>query len=250
MYDQLQSFSEHLYAGKNIHFGYWTDSQDGSSPLEAQDRLTDMMVERVPLTSAGRFLDIGCGVGGPAVRYVRATGAYLAGVNVSACQIAACEELARSEQLHERMEFHLADATEKLPFDDASFDAAWALESFPHMDRAAALREISRVLRPGSRLALTDILRPRESATGLDDVMKEVRRQWMITLVSQGELLGLLDGAGFDLVELLDIQANTERNGELVAQQLRETYGEEAMEDLPGAADVPGVYVMVTAVKR
>jgi cyclopropane fatty-acyl-phospholipid synthase-like methyltransferase len=250
LYDQIHPFADRLFVGQNMHFGYWTGPEDQSTAQEAQDRLTDMMTERVRLTPADRFLDIGCGLGGPTLRYARATGAHVTGVTVSSCQVAACEEQARAEGLEDRVEFHLADATDRLPFDDESFDAAWALESFPHMDRAAALREIARTLRPGARLALTDFLRPEENTENLTGMLENVRQQWMITLVSHDELLSLLEAAGFEVEESLDINANTARNGEMLARQLSETYGEQVMENLPGAGDVPGTYVLLTARKR
>jgi ubiquinone/menaquinone biosynthesis C-methylase UbiE len=46
--------------------------------------------------------------------------------------------------------FHPGVATEKLPFDDALFDAASAHYAFEYADTGAALRELHRVLKPGA----------------------------------------------------------------------------------------------------
>lgn len=48
-------------------------------------------------------------------------------------------------------------AAERLPFDDASIDAAWAVNSMHHWhDLDAAAVELMRVLRPGGRVLLVD----------------------------------------------------------------------------------------------
>jgi ubiquinone/menaquinone biosynthesis C-methylase UbiE len=57
--------------------------------------------------------------------------------------------------LHPGIDFRRADAA-ALPFEDASFDAAFANFLMPHApDLPVAVRELARVVRPGGRVALT-----------------------------------------------------------------------------------------------
>lgn len=66
-------------ADGNIHFGYWEGDSDSSSFLEATDRLTDLVAERVPAGSGRRLLDVGCGTGRPALRLAAPPGRMSSG---------------------------------------------------------------------------------------------------------------------------------------------------------------------------
>jgi ubiquinone/menaquinone biosynthesis C-methylase UbiE len=56
-----------------------------------------------------------------------------------------------------RVAFRLGDATQPLPFDDASFDALMCIDSMNHFpNRLEVFREWRRVLRPGGRALFTD----------------------------------------------------------------------------------------------
>jgi SAM-dependent methyltransferase len=136
--------------GDNFHFGYWEGPGDTSSVEEATDRFTDLLVERLRVGPGDRVLDVGCGVGKPAVRLASATGATVLGITVSVEQVEQGNERARAAALSERVSFQYADAMD-MPFEDGSFDAVLALESIMHMDRPTVLREVARVLRPGGR---------------------------------------------------------------------------------------------------
>ncbi|MFE2752608.1 SAM-dependent methyltransferase [Actinosynnema sp. NPDC059335] len=241
MYERTTALVELIW-GPNLHFGYWTGPHDASGKAEAQDRLTDLMTERVPLVPGQRLLDVGCGVGHPALRFARRTGADVVGVTIAPNQVAAATAAARAEGLADRVAFDLADAA-ALPFPDRGFDGAWALESMPHMeDRAAVLREVARVLRPGSRLAMTDVAQcgPLEERQHRD-----LRERMLITALPRPELLGLVEAAGFEVEEVLDITRSTLRTTDLTRQALEGDrdglslrYGAETVEHLLRVLDV------------
>ncbi len=101
--------------------------------------------------------DIGSGTGASAVELARATGCAVVGVDLARANVDHATARALREGLDARVRFVCADA-EALPLPDASVDGALcecALCLFP--DKAAAAREIARVLRPGARLALSDV---------------------------------------------------------------------------------------------
>ena len=228
-YDDMDRFYEAVWGG-SLHAGLWTGPEDGSSLAEAQDRLTDLFVERVRVSAGQVLLDVGCGTGAPALRAARAVGCRAVGVTVSRAQTVRARSLARAAR-PARLDFLMADAR-ALPFGDAVFDGAWALESIFHVaDRAAALTEVRRVLRPGGRLVLTDLVENRP----LDGRQRGVTRALQIaSLARPGQHAEWLGQAGLETLETMDLSAGVRRSvGETIraadarAAELRSVYGEE-----------------------
>ncbi|MQY05073.1 SAM-dependent methyltransferase [Actinomadura macrotermitis] len=186
----------------NYHFGYWEDAADDSSIEVATDRFTDVLIGRLGVGGNDRVLDVGCGVGKPAVRLAEATGAAVVGISTNALQISKAGERAEARGLVERVTFQKADAMET-GFDDASFDAVLAFESLVHMDRAKALREIRRVLVPGGRLVLTDLTVPKGLERSAGGAGK------LSSLTSLDEYPQVIADAGFVLDELVDVTDHT-----------------------------------------
>ncbi|NUT48069.1 MAG: class I SAM-dependent methyltransferase, partial [Saccharothrix sp.] len=60
-------------AGDNVHNGYWYSREDTSTLHEAMDNLTDVVIGRLGVTAGDRVLDVGCGLGAPAMRLARTT---------------------------------------------------------------------------------------------------------------------------------------------------------------------------------
>ncbi|ONK16238.1 methyltransferase domain-containing protein [Streptomyces sp. MP131-18] len=191
--------------GFNLHVGYWEDSQDETPYREAAERLTDLVTKRLRVGPGRRSLDVGCGAGGPALRVARATGSAVVGVNISREQLAFACALAEREEMTDLLSFRHADGTD-LPFDADSFDAVWAVESMPHMDRVRVLREMSRVVRPGGRVVITDMFARKPVAEDRQEVLERFREAWMVgPLAPIGDYPALLRDAGLRLLELADL---------------------------------------------
>jgi SAM-dependent methyltransferase len=149
-----------------------------------------------------RVLDVGCGIGGPS-RYVAATfDCHVLGIDLTEefCRVAAL--LANKVGLGDRVEYRQGDAL-AMPFADASFDAAYTQHVAMNIeDKAALYAEVARVLRPGARFGVYDVLRGEGG-----EVVYPVpwaRDASISFLVRPEELRSLLESAGFDILGLRD----------------------------------------------
>ena len=121
--------------------------------------ITEALEERVILDLAGdvsrsRVLDVGCGDGALACA-VAARGAEVTGVDADPAMLAAARSRAGQQGLAIAFaEGHL----EHLPFADASFGLVVAMTVLCFVpDAGGAVREMTRVLRPGGRLVIGEL---------------------------------------------------------------------------------------------
>jgi len=205
----------------NLHFGYWLGETDDSSVQQATDRLTDFLIDKIAIAPGQRALDIGCGVGKPALRLAHATGAEVVGISLNQAEVDQANDRARTHRLDGRVRFRYADAL-ALPFTSESFDVVWALESIVHMDRPAALAEMVRVLKPAGRLVLTDMFNRAPVPPEFQPMIQAaLAAQRLTPLPLFDEYPRLLGQAGLDVVEFLDITAHTRYTLPRMAQRIR-----------------------------
>jgi demethylmenaquinone methyltransferase / 2-methoxy-6-polyprenyl-1,4-benzoquinol methylase len=110
---------------------------------------------REAVRPADRVLDACCGTGDLAVAARKAGAAEVVGVDFSE------RMLERARRKAPEVEWIQADVL-RLPFDDASFDSAVVGFGVRNVeDLEAGIRELRRVLRPGGRLGILEITKPR-----------------------------------------------------------------------------------------
>ena len=143
------------------------------------------LADRLDLPAGTRMLDSGAGVGGPAGWLAAERGV----------RTVCAEPMAAAVRASRRL-FGLPSVValgQRLPFADASFEAAWCLGVLcTTSDKAGALAELRRVLRPGGRLGLLVFVADGPLTPPLPEGNE---------FPSGEELLGLLDAAGFALQE-------------------------------------------------
>jgi ubiquinone/menaquinone biosynthesis C-methylase UbiE len=151
-------------------------------------KLRDRLVNALQLRGDERVLDIGCGRGLMLLAIAkRLTTGRAVGIDLwqskdqSDNAITTTEENARREGVAERVELHTGDMRQ-LPFAENSFDvivSSWAIHNiYDAAGRKEALQEIVRALKPGGRIALTDIRHTEEYRQVMQELgMKSLRRE-------------------------------------------------------------------------
>lgn len=181
-----------------------------------------------PSMASVKVLDVGCGIGGPMRNICKFTGADVTGLTLNQYQVDRGNELCCADAHFmntKNVDSGLANVRcrsvqgdfMKQPFEQSSFDAAYAIEATCHApDRVGCYSEIYRVLKPGAVFAcyewcLTDkydagnpehvaIKKQIEEGDGLPDI------------ASTHHCLTALEKAGFEILEERDL-VNDEYGG-------------------------------------
>jgi ubiquinone/menaquinone biosynthesis C-methylase UbiE len=116
------------------------------------------IIEALRVTAESQVLDLGSGLGGPARTLAELTGCTVTGVDLTPefCEVATA--LSEWTGLSERTRFQVGDATATgLP--DAAMDAVVTVHAAMNIsDKPALYAEAFRVLRPGGRFVVYDVL--------------------------------------------------------------------------------------------
>lgn len=110
------------------------------------------------VTAGQRVLDVGGGIGGPARFLAQEYGCHVTVLDLTEEFCRAGEALTAWTHLTDLITFVHGSALD-MPFPDASFDLVWTQHAAMNIaDKPRLYAEIHRVLRPGGRFALFDVL--------------------------------------------------------------------------------------------
>ena len=211
-YDRVSRAWRYLM-GESFHYGYF--EAPGQSLDMATRALTNRMGALGGLAAGQQVLDIGCGIGDPARFLARSIGCRVTGISTSEVGVRLAEEESAAAGLGDLVDFEVRDGMDN-GFPDGSFDRVWVMESSHLMpDKRAMLSEAIRVLEPGGRLVLCDIIVHRDlpisevvkRARGFDLLRKVFGRAKMETLQTYRSWMSEL---GFGEIEADDISEQTQ----------------------------------------
>ncbi|MFT6558996.1 SAM-dependent methyltransferase [Sneathiella sp.] len=105
------------------------------------------------------ILDVGCGLGGAARFLAKTYGAKVVGVDLTAEYVETGQALCEWVGLSDRIELH-HESVLSLPFEAVRFDGAFMMHVGMNIqDKQTLTAEVSRVLKPGARFGIYDIMK-------------------------------------------------------------------------------------------
>jgi SAM-dependent methyltransferase len=108
--------------------------------------------------AGARVLDVGGGMGGPARVLADRSGAHVTVLDLTPAFVTQGRVLTERVGMSDQVDFEVGDGT-AMPFPNASFDGAWTQHSNMNIENKEALySEIHRVLKPGGRLVLHEVM--------------------------------------------------------------------------------------------
>jgi demethylmenaquinone methyltransferase/2-methoxy-6-polyprenyl-1,4-benzoquinol methylase len=144
------------------------------------------LVSRVAVGPHDTVLDVATGTAAVAIELVRHTGCRVIGLDQSREMLATGRSRVEDAGLGGRIEL-VEGAAERLPFDDASFDALTFTYLLRYVDDPGpTMRELARVVRPGGTLAMLEFGVPRGLARAAWELYVRVGLPVLGALVSPG----------------------------------------------------------------
>lgn len=131
---------------------------------------TDRTIKEAGIGDGSLVLDVASGPGDTAIYLVTSLGSNVIGIDLSRKMVNYANSLVKTIDVSSQVRFLVTDA-EKLPFKDNIFDAViseCSLCLVPNM--LGALSEIKRVLKPGSKVVVSDVVLM-ENLSGLKDFL-------------------------------------------------------------------------------
>ncbi|OAA74327.1 Sterol methyltransferase [Akanthomyces lecanii RCEF 1005] len=194
--------------GQSFHFCRFAY---GETFRQAIARHEHYLAHSINIQKGMRVLDVGCGVGGPALEIAKFTGANVTGLNNNDYQIARGTRYAAKQGLAKQVDFVKGDFMQ-MSFPDNAFDAVYAIEATVHAPSLEGIySEIFRVLKPGGTFGvyewlMTDEydnnnLRHREIRLGIE------QGDGISNMCKVSEALDAMKTAGFEILRHEDMAA-------------------------------------------
>jgi len=148
-----------------------------------------LLATELCLSPGNTLVDLGCGLGGPALWVARETRCQLIGVDFSPVAVAQASARASQLGLSDRARFIVGTFADT-GLESGSAHGAMSEDALQYApDKLAAFREASRILRPGSRLVFTAFELDLTRASGLP----------VLGLDPEDDYRPLLEEAGFEV---------------------------------------------------
>ncbi len=213
--------------------GHDIDSLDptalsGADEFHLGGRLATLAVlDSVRAHAPRSVLDVGCGIGGPARTIATELGARTVGIDLTPSFVAAATELTARVGLADRVSFEVGDAI-ALDQPDEQFDLVTLFHVGMNIaDKPTLFTELARVLQPGGRVLVYDIMRiaPGDLILPMPWASSDDHEH----LAEVGHYLSALRAAGLEPAEPVDhrpiVRTALERGRRTAAGELVDPHG-------------------------
>jgi len=195
-----------------MNYGYW--DKPNLTLKDANRRLCNTVFRRGDLKHATKILDVGCGYGEQDFYWARKTHARIDGVDIDETSIrTASRLLASTKNRKPNIRFDTGNAC-MLDKKNETYDRVVSLESAFHYDsREKFFKEAHRVLKPGGKLVMADILYNDDSNVNMFNIINRNAFSEMFSIpdtnkVGIQEYTKQLENVGFK-VKVDDISSRT-----------------------------------------
>lgn len=125
---------------------------------------SEAFLDQLGLTASHRVLDVGCGLGGSARFAATRYGCHVTGIDLTDAFVVTGQALCDWVRLRDRVSLRHGSAP-AMPFETGAFDAAYMLHVGMNIeDKQQLCAEVHRVLRPGARFGIYDLMRTGDGA--------------------------------------------------------------------------------------
>jgi ubiquinone/menaquinone biosynthesis C-methylase UbiE len=179
-------------------FGKHSQAYAKSSALSNQDNLKHIIELTAP-SGNDRLLDVATGTGFLAIEFAKHVREVI-GVDFTDEMLAIAKQ-SRIDESVGNVIFETADV-ESLPFGGSGFDIVSCRFAFHHfLHPETAISEMERVLRPGGKIVISDIVSPEDMAKSeYQNKMEKLRDPSHVKHYQTSEILQMLEKQGFYIV--------------------------------------------------
>ena len=166
---------------------------------QGQEKLLELMTVTAEKHGAdfSRLLDIGCGLGGPAIYWAKNRRSEVTGVTIADEHLQTISELTKAAEVHDQVSTLHGDFC-AMRFSE-EFTAAVAVESSCYMPRQELFQAAASALRPGAFFIIADLM------TDSPILQEAINSPYKAAVGSISEYRQAAAAAGFTILEEIDL---------------------------------------------